>query len=951
MKNYRKILSFILVCAFIFSFTLPAFAQNNLLYEDSEKFLMDKGIMKGYPNGDLGLNRILTRAEVITLIERLIGKEEEAKNYLKTYSISTNSTGYTTGSSVTSSTSAEEKYVTSQGSSDSQGNSTTQTVSYYFKDVLPNHWAFGYIQLAKEQGIVNGYSDGTFKPDQKIKFEELCKLLVVVLNEKPNPGKYPLNYVTKALSLGLFEGIESELGIGDYVTRGQTAVALTKVFKKLYPELQPVPLQVAKVTPLNYKEIKIDFNKTISDETYVQQINNYTVKINDNIVNIKNLTLSDDKQSIILLLENNFTNSDKVNITINKPEYNTTIENFVDTSAPFIESVQGNGLTKVIIKFSEPVIEADQLYSYTIDDQYAVSSVTVDNTQKEYTLTFYTPLTAGTHTLKINTNCVKDYAGYSIVNPVKTFTLSADTTPISNPELVSATQTEVKLKFNKNIYLLQNVNVLPSGRLTKIIYDNNIVTLQFDADNALSFGETTITFDVIDTSGNILKNSSIKFVPTIDTSKPSFVTYTVESNNQIVVEFSKNVRINTGETYRMKASDGTIYTPVKVEYAEVDKLNKVKLTFAGLKENANYTMEITGVKDYTPLKNEIIPVVVNISIADKTAPLPVAVYKVIDTSNRVVKLLVIYNEPVTGSAIDKSNYTLIYGDNTAKLLTSILTASIKMLADNKTVVIDFTTVPQTDIKSIAISNVRDLANNVLSGVIKSVDIATNVTPQVVSTVLTSKNTLELNTTGNKLVNVSPVDFFVYYKDSNNNDIIWAYPINATYDSENNKIVLTLNKDINTDTTVTVTENNQTVSKQVYLKLNPNCITTVDILGNKLQIVSNVIRDICRPLISNVTAGTRKGTIQIVFSETIDTTKLPIDLNNAVMLYKDNNRVTFTKSVWTNNNTTLVIGTDKIENGGELSAGIYKVIVDAGQFKDMNNNAMIYVAPYENVNVQ
>lgn len=907
MKNFKQLLSFMLVFAFILSFMIPAFAQTNKtnsLYEDSAKFLVDKGIMKGYPNGDLGLNRILTRAEVITLVERLIGKEEEAKNYKGT--------------------------------------------QQYFKDVPANHWAYGYVQLAKEQGIVNGYPDGTFKPDQKINFEELCKLLVVALNEKPNIGKWPLNYVTKAIQMGLIEGMEDELGLGDYVTRGQTAVAFAKAYKKAYPEPKPVEFQVSKVQPLNYKEIQIEFNQAITDKTYVMQPDNYEVKVNNSNVNISNVFALDNK-SVVLHLENSFTNNDNVVVKVKNPEYTASGNYFVDIVPPSIEDVKGIGLMKVVVKFSEPVTGADKTSNYTIDDQYIVANVVADKTQREYTLTFIAPLTAGSHTLKVNN--IKDFAGYNVVTPAKTFTLTADTTPITNPEVVSATQTEVKLKFNKDIYALQNVTVYPMGKLVNIVYNNNEVVLQFDVDNALPLGEVTVKFDAVDYSGNILKDASVKFVPTIDTTKPSFVNYSIESNNQIVVEFSENVRINAGEVYKLRATDGTVYTPVKVEYATADAKNKVRLTFDGLKENATYVFEISGVKDYTPIKNEMLPVTVNITIPDKTAPMPVVVYKAFDTNNKVVKLFVMYNEAVTNSAENKANYTLVYADNTVKSLAGVSNVSIKLMNDNKTVVIDFSAEPQTNIVSMAISNISDLANNVLIGVIKNVDAVPSTMSKVTAVNLISKTTLELTVEGNKLANVSPVDFWVYYKDMNNNDVVWTYPIRADYDAEANKIVLTLGKEINTDATVNVVENGQTVAKHVYVKPNPNGTVSTDILGNKLQILSMEVKDVCKPVIVNVTTGTRKGTIQVVFSEAIDTSKLPADLNNAVMLYKDNNRVTFTKFVWTNNNTTLVIGTDKIENDGELSAGIYKVIVDAGQFKDMNNNAMIYVAPYENVNVQ
>jgi len=47
-----------------------------------------------------------------------------------------------------------------------------------FVDVLPDkHWAFNYIEFAKEKGIIKGYDDGTFKPDQNITKAEAIAIL------------------------------------------------------------------------------------------------------------------------------------------------------------------------------------------------------------------------------------------------------------------------------------------------------------------------------------------------------------------------------------------------------------------------------------------------------------------------------------------------------------------------------------------------------------------------------------------------------------------------------------------------------------------------------------------------------------------------------------------------------------------------------------------------------
>lgn len=46
-----------------------------------------------------------------------------------------------------------------------------------FNDVSPNHWAFSAIERMSEEGIINGYPDGDFKPDKNITRAELAVIL------------------------------------------------------------------------------------------------------------------------------------------------------------------------------------------------------------------------------------------------------------------------------------------------------------------------------------------------------------------------------------------------------------------------------------------------------------------------------------------------------------------------------------------------------------------------------------------------------------------------------------------------------------------------------------------------------------------------------------------------------------------------------------------------------
>lgn len=51
-----------------------------------------------------------------------------------------------------------------------------------FSDVPSTHWAYSAIASAAEKGWINGYSDGTFRPDNNITRAEAVTLTNAVLN-------------------------------------------------------------------------------------------------------------------------------------------------------------------------------------------------------------------------------------------------------------------------------------------------------------------------------------------------------------------------------------------------------------------------------------------------------------------------------------------------------------------------------------------------------------------------------------------------------------------------------------------------------------------------------------------------------------------------------------------------------------------------------------------------
>lgn len=79
-----------------------------------------------------------------------------------------------------------------------------------FADVVENHWASGYINIASAQKIIVGDGDGNFRPDDNISYAEALTILVRVLGYGPaveGKGIWPINYIAKSADIKLTDGI------------------------------------------------------------------------------------------------------------------------------------------------------------------------------------------------------------------------------------------------------------------------------------------------------------------------------------------------------------------------------------------------------------------------------------------------------------------------------------------------------------------------------------------------------------------------------------------------------------------------------------------------------------------------------------------------------------------------------------------------------------------------
>lgn len=166
-----KILALLLCMLMLTSGTAFAAASEN----DMATLLSKMSIMNGYPDGELHLDRSVTRAE----FSKIAIAASPYKNQV----------------------------------------ASSLAVSP-FSDVNYSHWAAPYIKLAVSSGLVTGYPDSTFRPDQTVLLEEAVTIFLKLLGYTNDDFGYswPYGQVGLAQNLGLLDNVNAT--VGSALTRG-----------------------------------------------------------------------------------------------------------------------------------------------------------------------------------------------------------------------------------------------------------------------------------------------------------------------------------------------------------------------------------------------------------------------------------------------------------------------------------------------------------------------------------------------------------------------------------------------------------------------------------------------------------------------------------------------------------------------------------------------------------
>ena len=80
-----------------------------------------------------------------------------------------------------------------------------------FPDVNSDHWAAAEIKLLSEQGVIVGYPDGTFKPDDNVTRAEFAAMAIRALNQHHTKVVQPVNFTDVIVDHWAYEDIQKAL--------------------------------------------------------------------------------------------------------------------------------------------------------------------------------------------------------------------------------------------------------------------------------------------------------------------------------------------------------------------------------------------------------------------------------------------------------------------------------------------------------------------------------------------------------------------------------------------------------------------------------------------------------------------------------------------------------------------------------------------------------------------
>lgn len=533
MKKWLCLVSMLIICLAICNVSFAATTLKDIKgtkYESAVENLIEVGLVNGYPEDNTYRpNVVVTRAQMAKMMVVALGEEGKV-------------------------TSAATKKST-------------------FTDIKNGHWAYGYVNVAKDLGIINGYPDGRFGPDETVTYAEATTMAIRALGYDDEVGKsteiWPNNYTSYAKKLDLYDGMGT-FTANKGAARGDVAIVL---WNMLRTGVCTVVGQSGNTLKYGQGQRMISKYKNY---TYLKDATITSVKFDDNYSKAT-VKIADDKDSLSLSM----TSAEVLKYYGRKLEvmYKNSTKKLCSITDQKAYKVKSGSITKVTSKKIE--IDDDE---YTLPSKSDILLYKVDSLSE-----------AIDATLILDGSTVK----YVIASGAREIKIGfVDEVDVKISKKVYGMKVKVAGSSRVTTYELINEKDMPKEGSVIIYYVNSKdqvgIIKELTEDNASSIGsltskkikigKTTYTYDADTFTVLNVGTSSIKNL--------SFTK--IDEDNDLVYVYE-----NAGQTYLIVFEDAANNTTPSTT-AKKDLENYIK-TVDGKKE-ASYS-QATYMKYYNALEN------------------------------------------------------------------------------------------------------------------------------------------------------------------------------------------------------------------------------------------------------------------------------------------------------------------------------------------------------------
>lgn len=85
------------------------------------------------------------------------------------------------------------------------------SMAFQFPDVARNHWASSQIDVLSDKGVIVGYPDGTFKPDENVTRAEFASMAIKALGQEHTSVAQPVNFMDITPDYWAYDAIQKAL--------------------------------------------------------------------------------------------------------------------------------------------------------------------------------------------------------------------------------------------------------------------------------------------------------------------------------------------------------------------------------------------------------------------------------------------------------------------------------------------------------------------------------------------------------------------------------------------------------------------------------------------------------------------------------------------------------------------------------------------------------------------